>query len=459
MASLGRRDFIRNTAWMGFAAAMVGQITNANGQTTGDQRAGAGVMGFKTDPVKTVKVGVIGLGMRGPGAVHRLSNIPGVEVTALCDLFTDRAERQYKWLQDKGKLAEKTTVYAGSEEAWKGLCDDPNVNLVYVTTPWLLHTPMALYAMRAGKHVAVEVPAAVTLDQCWELVETREKTGRHCMMLENCCYGSSELLALMLCRKGVLGELVHGEGAYIHDLRDLKFNAKGYQGQWRLEYSKRHTGNPYPMHGLGPICQYMNINRGDKMEYLTSISTGQFGLTQFAAEKFGADSEQAKATYKLGDMNTSIIKTYRGRTIMVQHDTTSPRPYSRLNTISGTKGTLTDYPLRVALEPKSHNWMNADELKELREKYPHPLWDKNGEMAKKVGGHGGMDFLMDLRLCYCLQNGLPLDIDVYDTALWSSLLELTERSTLKRGASVDVPDFTRGGWKTADPLGIVEVKL
>jgi len=450
---LGRRDFLQQSVWMGAAAAMLGKP--AESQAFGRQRAPA-AMGLRCKPLAQVRVGVIGLGMRGPGAVHCYANLPGVTVTALSDLIQERAENQQKWLKSQNKP--DATLYAGSEQAWKKLCESDNVDLVHVTTPWLLHTPMALYAMKCGKHVAVEVPAALTLDECWALVETSEKTGLHCMMLENCCYGENEMFAMMLCRKGVLGELVHGEGAYLHDLRDLKFSASGYQDMWRLKYSQAHTGNPYPMHGLGPICQYMDINRGDTFEYLTSVSSGEFGLTQFAIDTFGKNSPQAKDKYKLGDMNTTVIKTYRGRTIMVQHDTTSPRPYSRINTISGTKGILTDYPLRVALSPKSHGWMSDAELAELKAKYVHPLWDKNGETAKKSGGHGGMDYLLLLRLCYCLQNGLPLDISVYDTALWSSLVELTERSVLKRGASVDVPDFTRGGWKTAEPLGIVEVR-
>ena len=450
---MGRRAFLRKTAWMGAAAAIAGEMA---GCATAGKRGGASAMALKCAPLPNVKVGIIGLGMRGPGAVQRLSAIPGVEIVALCDLVPERAERQQKALVEKGKPAPK--LYSGSAEVWKQLCDSPDVNLVYITTPWKCHAPMALYAMRAGKHAATEVPAAVTVDECWELVETCEKTRRHCMMLENCCYGENEMLALMLCRKGVLGDLVHGEAAYIHDLRDLKFSPTGYQQMWRLDFSKEHTGNPYPTHGLGPICQYMGINRGDSFEYLTSVSSGQFGMSRFASEKFGKDSELARATYKMGDMNTTVIKTYRGRTIMVQHDTTSPRPYSRINTISGTKGILSDYPLRVALAPEAHGWMSDAKLAELKAKYAHPLWDKNGETAKKVGGHGGMDFLMDLRLCTCLQNGLPLDIDVYDTALWSSLVELTERSVLRRGASVAVPDFTRGGWKTAEPLGIVEVR-
>ncbi len=451
--NLGRRAFLGQAALLGAGAAMAGGVAGCKSMSPGAGAATA--MGLRCKPLEKIRVGVIGLGMRGPGAVQNYSNLPGVEVTALSDLLPERAERQQKGLKDKGKP--DVTLYAGSEDAWKKLCESDRVDLVHVTTPWLLHTPMALYAMRCGKHVAVEVPAALTLEQCWELVETSERTRCHCMMLENCCYGENEMFAMMLCRKGVLGELVHGEGAYLHDLRDLKFSATGYQDMWRLKYSKEHTGNPYPMHGLGPICQYMDINRGDTFEYLTSVSSGQFGLTQFAIDKFGKNSPEAREPYKLGDMNTTVIKTRRGRTIMVQHNTTSPQPYSRINTISGTQGILSDYPLRVALSPKSHEWMGDAELAALKAKYVHPLWDKNGESAKKAGGHGGMDYLLLLRLCHCLQKGLPLDISVYDTALWSSLVELTERSVLKRGSSVDVPDFTRGGWKTAPSLGIVDV--
>jgi len=455
--SLGRRDFLQRTVLTGVGAALAGGTAGCRHlEMIGRMSESPTAIGLRCKPLDKVRVGVIGLGMRGPGAVQNYANLPGTEVAALCDLIPERAAKQQAWLKEKGKP--DAALFSGSPEAWKKLCESDKVNLVHVTTPWLLHTPMALYAMKCGKHVAVEVPAAVTLDQCWALVETCEKTRCHCMMLENCCYGESEMFAFMLCRKGVLGDLVHGEGAYLHDLRDLKFSESGYQDMWRLNYSKQHTGNPYPMHGLGPICQYMGINRGDMFEYLTSVSSNQFGLTQFAAEKYGKESAQAKASYKLGDMNTTVIRTYRGRTIMVQHNTTSPRPYSRINTIMGTKGILSDYPLRVALEPKAHEWLGDADLAALKAKYIHPLWDKNGTAAKKAGGHGGMDYLLLLRLTYCLQNGLPLDISVYDSALWSSLVELTERSVQKRGASVDVPDFTRGGWKTTEPLGIVEVQ-
>ncbi|MFA7172245.1 MAG: Gfo/Idh/MocA family oxidoreductase [Kiritimatiellia bacterium] len=451
---LDRRSFIKAAALVGGAASLAAGSGCRTLQFKGITAAGS-MMGFRADPLPKLRVGMIGVGHRGPAAVKRLSRIAGVRITAVSDLLQEKVDRQVQVLKERGAPAPDR--YFGNPLEWRKLCESEQVDLVYLCTPWLCHTPMAVYAMECGKHVATEVPAAMTLEECWQLVETAEKTRRHCMMLENCCYGENEMMMLNLCRQGVLGELVHGEAAYIHDLSSGKISRTGNQVHWRSKWSIAHTGNPYPTHGLGPICQYMNINRGDRFQYLSSISSDQFGLTLKAKSVHGDKSEQAKARYALGDMNTTVIKTYRGRTIMVQHDTTSPRPYSRLNLISGTKGLVADYPLRAALEPQAHAWMGEKELAEMKAKYIHPLWDKSGEAAKKAGGHGGMDFMMDLRLCHCLQHGLPLDMDVYDAALWSSIVELSERSVLRKGGSVKVPDFTRGGWKNAEPLGIVSM--
>jgi len=276
------------------------------------------------------------------------------------------------------------------------------------------------------------------------------------MMLENCCYGEDELLALSLARNGLLGELVHGDCGYIHELRAGLTDGTYYK-EYPFEYFKTHAGNSYPTHGLGPICQYMGINRGDRFERLVSLGSNEFGLTSFIKEKYGESDPRARYPYKTGDMNTTVIRTEKGRTIMVQYGRYSPRPYSRINLITGTKGTLTSYPLRVALSPNWHEWLDDKQLAELKAKYTHPLWNKIGEIVGKNGGHGGMDYIMDYRLSHCLLNGLPLDQDVYDGVTWSSLVELTERSVLKDGASVEVPDFTRGAWRTAPPLGIVDV--
>ena len=412
------------------------------------------MLGFACEPIKTVRIGFIGLGMRGPDAVRRMMKLEGVEIKALCDLLPERVKAVNASVKKEGRT--EAVEYSG-EEGWKQLCERDDIDLVYTCTPWRLHTPICLYAMKHGKHAITEVPAALTIKDCWDLVNTSEATRRHCMMLENCCYDFFELATLNMARQGLFGEIIHSECAYLHDLRSLKFDKKnGYQGMWRLKEAMKHTGNLYPTHGLGPVAQVMNINAGDKMDYLTSTSTNQFGMSLYAVEKFGADSTEAKEKYKLGDMNTTIVKTAKGHTIMIQHDTTSPRPYSRIHILSGTKGIAMKYPQeQLAFDPGAHSWLSPEKYKEYMTKYEHPLSKRIGELAKEVGGHGGMDFIMDYRLIYCLRNGLPLDQSVYDGATWSSIVELSEISTTNRSKSVEVPDFTRGTWKTAKPWEII----
>ena len=468
MENTNRREFLKGTAWMGATAALAGCATSAT-RLCGEAR-----LALTAPALGTVRTGHIGLGMRGPGAVHRMASIPGVRVTALCDLYRSRVENQQKWLEKNGKPKAKAfSVYDGKADGtkdesagWKALCESDDVDLVYITTPWALHTPIALYAMEHGKHVAIEVPAAMTLDECWALVETSERTGRHCMQLENCCYGEIEMLTLNLARQGKLGEVMHAEGAYIHDLRELCYLDPahgGYQGYWRLKWNARHEGNPYPTHGLVPLMQVMNVNRGDRFDYLTCVSTGQVCMDAYARAKFGADSWQSAVRPTCGDMSTTLLRTVNGKTVMIQHNVNSPRPYSRINLVQGTLGVLNDYPFRIALADRpdggAHEWFDAKKTAQLREEMKHPLWKAAGDLAVKMGGHGGMDFLMDLRLAYCLQNGLPLDMDVYDLATSCSLCELSERSVRDRGRTQDVPDFTRGGWKTAKPLGIETVDV
>ena len=405
------------------------------------------VLQLKVDPIPVVRVGFIGLGMRGTPAVNRYTFIEGVEIKALCDLNQQYIDRAQKKITDKN--LPKADEYVG-EEAWKRLCERPDIDLIYICTDWQMHVPMAVYAMEQGKHVAVEVPAALTVKECWDLVNTAERTQRHCMMLENCCYDFFELTTLNMAQQGVFGEVVHVEGAYIHDLRELNFNEfgdYGYYNQWRLKYNEKHTGNPYPTHGLGPVCQVLNIHRGDKMNFLVSVSSGQFGMTEYAKQRFGSDSPEAQKKYARGDMNTTIIRTEKGKTIMIQHDVTSPRPYSRLHAISGTKGFAQKYPVKqIALEPDAHKFLNQVKMDSIMKKYEHPFIQEIGDKARKVGGHGGMDFIMDYRLIYCLRNGLPLDQDVYDAAEWSCIVELSEQSVLKGGVPVKIPDFTRGDW-------------
>ncbi len=397
------------------------------------------------EPIPTVRVGFVGLGMRGADAVRRFMYLEGVEVTALCDIVPDRVTESQKVLAENGRAA--ASEYTG-EEGWKKLCESHNVDLVYVCTHWQLHTPIAVYAMEHGKHAAIEVPAALTIDECWQLVNTVEKTRRHCMMLENCCYDFFEMATLNMAQKGLFGEVVHCEAAYIHDLRWLNFDEKsGYWDMWRLKYNTNHTGNPYPTHGLGPVAQILNIHRGDKMDYLVSVSSDQFGMSAYAKEKFGENSQYGKTDFALGDMNTTLIKTHKGKTIMLQHDVTSPRPYSRIHMVSGTEGFAQKYPIQaIALEPNAHHFLGKVAMDSLLKVYEHPFSKEIGELARKVGGHGGMDFIMDYRLIYCLRNGLPLDEDVYDAAEWSCIVELSEQSVRNGGVPVQIPDFTRGAW-------------
>jgi predicted dehydrogenase len=449
--STNRRNFLRNiTLGSGALAAGLGADARPASVIPRTLPTGSNMSGFAAEKMDKVRIGIIGLGMRGPGAVERMCFIEGAEVVALCDQYPDRVEKAQAILQKAG--LPKARPYSG-KEGWKALCESRDIDLVYICTPWKLHTPMAVYAMQQGKHAATEVPAAVTMDECWQLVETSEKTKRHCMMLENCCYDFFEMLTLNMARNGMFGELVHAEGAYIHDLRDLNFmKPNGYAEMWRLKENASRNGNLYPTHGLGPIAQCMNINRGDQMEHLVSMSTNDFQMNEMAKQRAAADEfykPYVDQPYR-GNMNTTLIRTAKGKTMMVQHDVTSPRPYSRIHLISGTKGAASKWPSpsRIAF---GHEWLKPDAFKEMETKYTPDLIKHIGEIAKNVGGHGGMDFVMDWRLIDCLRNGLPLDQDVYDAALWSAIAPLSETSVANKSRTVDIPDFTRGAWKTSKP--------
>ena len=409
--------------------------------------------GYAAPKIDTVRVGFIGLGSRGPGHVLNMSLLEGVDIKALCDIVPAEAEKTKKRIEFAGF---NPTLYSGDAEAWKKLCDRDDIDLVYICTPWNLHTPMAVYAMQQGKHVAIEVPAVDKLEECWQLVETSEKTRMHCQMMENCCYDFFELLTLNMARQGFFGDIVHGEGAYIHNLLESNFNKNGYWNMWRLRENAARRGNLYPTHGLGPICQVMDINRGDKMDFLVSVMSKDFMMNELAKKLAGTDNfynEFVNNPYR-GNMTTTTIGTNKGRTIMVQHDVTSPNVYSRIHKISGTKGAALKYPLPAKISV-GDRWLSDEEVKSLEEKYAPAIVKKVGEMAKQVGGHGGMDFLEDWRLIDCLRNGLPLDQDVYDAALWSSIAPLSEWSVAHKSSPVDVPDFTDGSWKTNTPVDIL----
>lgn len=397
--------------------------------------------------IDTVRIAVIGVGTRGYHALYRLSYIPTAKIVAVCDIKPEYIERAKKSLSDRG--VSNVQFYSGAN-GWREICKRKDIDLVYVCTHWDLHAPIAIEAMKNGKHTAVEIPIALNLQECWDLVNTAEQTRKHCYMMENCIYDKFELTAINMVQQGLIGDVVHAEGAYIHDLRALLFNPDKYWDSWRLKHNKEEEGNLYPTHGLGPIAHAMNIHRGDRMRFLTCVSSNQFGLTDFAKKKYGSESSEAKDTYKHGDVNTTLIKTENGKTIMIQHDVSNARPYSRLTTFVGLKGYLQGYPIPyIALEGgsfSSEDFLSKNQTDSLLNVYQHPVIKDVIDKANQVGGHGGMDFIMDYRLIYCLNKGLPLDQDVYDGVEWSSLVPLTRISVQNNSMPIEIPDFTRGAW-------------
>ncbi len=455
-----RRAFLKLTSLLGTGIAGGALKGFASGTPVENIHPGAAakqpgqvfnMSGYAAPKLDVVRIGYVGLGNRGGAAVPRMNHIDGISINALCDIRQEKAEAAKESL--KGS-SHNPVLYFGKEDAWKKLCERDDIDLVYIATPWDLHVPIATYAMNHGKHVAVEVGPAKSLEECWELVEASERNKRHCVILENCCYDFFELLTLNMARQGFFGEIVHGAGAYLHPIAPSFFDKKARYNLWRLRENTQRNGNLYPTHGLGPVCQIMNINRGDKMNYLVSVSSNDFTLSELAKAAAAKDRDFLPFVGSpfRGNMNTTTIRTNQGKTILVQHDVSTPRPYSRIHQISGTKAIAVKYPepARVATSPEG--WVSDTVMKQLEQQYTLPIVTRLGEMAKQVGGHGGMDFLMDWRLIDCLRNGLPVDHDVYDTALWSSLAPLSEWSVAHRSNTIDVPDFTRGSWKNNHPV-------
>ena len=414
------------------------------------------MLGFRAEPIEHVRVGLVGLGDRGTGAVHRFPYHKDASIVALCDLFQDRVDRAQSILEKHG--APRAIHEFTGEEGYKQLCELDDVDLVYLAVPWQLHTPIAVYAMEHGKHVAIEVPAATSIEQCWELVNTSERTRRHCMMLENCCYDFFELTCLNMIQHGLFGEVVHVEGSYCHNLDPYWDN---YQGDWRMIYNKDHHGDVYPTHGIGPVCQDLNIHRGDKMDILVSMDTDAFNGQAKADERYG---KGAVPKYANGDNTCTLIRTHNGKTILIEHRVVTPQPYSRMYQIQGTKGYANKYPNEglalggAELKDVAYDNLDAEEFMSPEERdavmqaYKYPFVTEIEDLARKVGGHGGMDFIMDYRLIYCLHHGLPLDQDVYDAAEWSSLVELTEMSIKHGNMPIVMPDFTRGEWNKTEVI-------
>lgn len=396
-----------------------------------EQRASKSVIKLQCAPLDKVRIGFVGLGVRAKRAVERMMHIEGAEVVAICDLVEANIEEAQHIITSNGNAPADTFC---DNDGWMRVCEHKNVDLVYICTDWLSHAKISLYAMECGKHAATEVPAATSIEDCYRLVETAERTRRHCIMLENCCYDEFELTLLRMAQEGVLGEIIHGEGSYLHDLRErIQSNDEGGRkwANWQVEFMKQHNGNPYPTHGLGPVALAMGIHRGDRMKSLVSLS-----------------SKRISSGALVGNMNSSIITTEKGHTILVQHCISLPHPYSRSFVLSGTKGYAQKYPVPVmALDPEGDRTIANEELTALLGRYAHPFVAQYKPIGEPLCGRRWIDYAMDSRLIYCLRKGLPLDMDVYDAAEWSCLVALTEQSAALGGAPVEIPDFTNGSWQ------------
>jgi predicted dehydrogenase len=388
-----------------------------------------------------------------------MMRIPNAEVVALCDLVPEKVSRVQEWFRSADLPV--PTGYSGSHEEYIRMIGEEDLDLVYTVTPWQYHAPICLEAMRNGANAATEIPMGIYLDELWEMVETAERTGRHCIMMENCCYDRMELMILNMVRQGLFGDLLHAECGYLHDLRALKTSPTYYEERWRIYHSIARDADLYPCHGLGPIAQCMNINRGNQFDFLVSMSCNSGGIGAFAAAEYGPDHEWANQEYALGDVQNTLIRTVGGQTIIVTHDTNTPRPYSRKVLVQGTKGLVRKYPeqkIYVEGVSRPHQWEDLSDA-ETRDRWyaewEHPLHTAIRESASGAG-HGGMDYIEDYRLIQCLHEGTPMDMDVYDGAAWSAVVELSERSIARRSRSVDFPDFTRGAWREREPLGIID---
>ncbi|MGD8321987.1 MAG: Gfo/Idh/MocA family oxidoreductase [Gemmatimonadota bacterium] len=404
---------------------------------------------FRAPPLDVVRVGFVGVGLQGGSHVRNFLKLDGVEIVSLCDIDEVRLEEVAGWVAEDGRP--RPRLYGRTDTDFVRMCETEDLDLVFTATPWEWHVPVCVAAMENGKHAATEVPAAYTLEDCWKLVETAEARQKHCVMMENCNYDRPEMLVFHMARQGLFGEILHAECGYLHDLRAIKFE-DAHEGLWRRWHSTQRNGNLYPTHGLGPVANVMDNNRGDRFAYLVSMGSPSRGLQEWAREHYPPDDPKREEVYVLGDVNTSLIKTAMGRTIAVVHDTNLPRPYSRIHKVQGTRGLFHGYPDRLHIEGRSpqHQW---EEMAAYLEEFDHPLW-KDLDRMSQGAGHGGMDFIEDYRLVKCLHEGLPTDMNVYDAASISAVQPLSVWSVANGSRPVDFPDFTRGKWKAWPELEI-----
>jgi len=461
-----RRHFLKLSALSGAALSLNGLTPSLSKDqilerieelSTAPNQQGKSVIGLAVPPIKQVKVAFIGLGNRGIQHLQLIDSLypDKAIIAAICDVQKIKVDAAIEELKKSGN-DQNPKVYVGTLEIWKEMIKRDDIDLVIISTPWEDHAAMCILTMKHNKHAAVEMPAAYTLEDNWKLVDTAEETQRHCMMMENVCYGNDELWLLNMAQQGVLGTLTYAECAYIHNLRELLFSKDYYYNMWRIRHHMNRDGNHYPTHGLGPVAQYMNINRGDSFQTIVSMSSLQASLDEYSKQVESTNEFFNKSGYKHGDMNNSLIKTANGRMILVQHNVVTPRPYSRINALAGTKGYHEGYPSRLSLADKGHKWLDESDYQQFRERYKHPLWEKLKTGIEKYGGHGGMDFVMIYRLIDCLNKGWYLDQDVYDAASWSVVAPLSALSIELENVPLKFPDFTRGRWNESRELGILK---
>lgn len=441
-AALSRRDLLKAAGLTGMALGAASR--GAEALPPPPRLPGATTMlGVPFAPHRQVRIAIVGTGLRGTSVLREFLAVGGVQITALADIVPEKAARAARMVTEAGQP--QPALYTDGETAFEQLVQRDDIDLVYTATPWGWHVPVCLAAMNAGKHAATEVPAADSVEDCWALVQTSERTRKHCLMMENVCYDFNEMLVDRMVKEGVFGDILYAEAAYIHDLRSILFEDRD-EGLWRRTPHTNRDGNFYPTHGLGPVAWYLDIHGGDRFDYLVSMSTPEAGLTAWREEHVPRDSARWDETYRAGDINTSLVKTVRGRTIVLQHNVTLPTPYDRLNSIRGTRGVFKDYPPRYYLDGQEggHRFKSIDDG--VKARYTHPLWQRVGDIARAKGGHGGMDFIMAYRLVETMREGLPPDFDVYDAAAWSVPWPLSEASLALSSAPVRFPDFTRGAW-------------
>ena len=461
---MNRKKFLHTLAsaatFLGLPASSLASMSSneLSDRLTSNQTIQGSMVGFAADPIAKVRIGIIGLGNRGKTLTQMLYWLienDMAEIIAMSDLIDSNLEQAMEGL--KPYQQKPPTTYSKDENDWKNLARRDDIDLLLIATPWRWHTPMALFGMQNGKHVASEVPIAYTLEDCYQLIQTSEATQKHCMMIENCCYNDEELFVLNMIQEGVFGDLTHAEGAYIHDLRKHLLDETYYQGQWRIKQHEKRNGNFYTTHGIGPISNYLNIGRGDNFEVLTSMSSREKNLSM-AAKRTGSPHTEIAC----GDMNTTLLKTALGRTVLLQFDVHTGSPYSRLNKVVGTGAVHAGYPSRLYIDNPDdlkywgHNWLDEQAYGEYKDKYAHPMIQKLKKISQEYKqGHGGMDFVMMYRLIRCLNEGMALDQTVYDGIVWSAITPISEASVAANGQAMQFPDFTGGTWKQERPLEIM----